>query len=68
MGYLPEEMFERMVHISDGRMITEKELPAFCRTYAHLDLLRTKDAWGRPCFYHPHVQSLWDGWKARAAL
>lgn len=43
------------------------ELAAFKRTFAQLDLLMTKDAWGHDCFYHPHVQSLWDGWKARAA-
>jgi hypothetical protein len=44
------------------------ELMAFRDTYSQLDLMMTKDAWGRDCFYHPHVQSLWDGWAARSSL
>lgn len=45
-----------------------QELQAFKASYSHLDLLMDKDSWGRDCFYHSHIQAMWDGWKARASL
>jgi hypothetical protein len=44
------------------------ERSAFIKAYSHLDLAEVPDAWGRPMYYHSHVQALWDGWFARATL
>lgn len=44
------------------------EMAAFKESHSHLDLMMTKDAWGRDCFYHSMVQAIWEGWRARAAF
>lgn len=43
---------------------------AFCKEYhPRLDLTEVSDAWGRPIFKHPHVESMWQGWReGRIAL
>jgi hypothetical protein len=51
---------------SGGGMPTERL--AFIKAFPHLDLTEVPDAWGRPKFKHSHVEALWDGWFARAAL
>jgi len=33
-----------------------------------LDFTKSADGWGRETYHHPHVQSIWYGWQARAAL
>lgn len=49
-------------------MNIEQEREAFKLHFAAMDLTEKPDAWGRPSFKHPHVESLWAGWQARAAL
>ncbi|MCY1399781.1 hypothetical protein D9M71_148470 [compost metagenome] len=46
----------------------QDERAAFCAQYKHLDLSEKPDAWRRPQFLHSHVEALWSGWQARAAL
>lgn len=37
---------------------------AFCKEYhPRLDLTEISDAWGYPMFKHPHVESMWQGWR-----
>lgn len=44
------------------------ELEKFKAAFKHLDLGLTADAWDRPVFAHPHIRSLWEGWRCRAGL
>lgn len=47
----------------------EQERARFKAHYEGLfDLTETTDAWGQPKFAHEHIESIWAGWKARAAL
>lgn len=46
----------------------QTERGAFKAMHKHLDTSEETDAWGQPKFKHPHVESAWLGWKARAAL
>ncbi len=47
----------------------EQEREAFKRYYHTLfDLSETTDTWGNPRFVHESVESIWYGWKDRAAL
>ena len=36
--------------------------------FAYLEFDRDTDAWGRGKYRHSHVQALWEGWSARAAV
>jgi len=44
------------------------ERETFEAVYSSLDLSMWDDAWGMPAYRHSHVDALWEGWQARAAL
>jgi len=48
----------------------ETDRAAFIESYRNsFDLSEINDAWGRPMFMHPHIESVWRGWrKGRADL
>jgi hypothetical protein len=52
----------------EAREALEAERQAFKRRHKHLDVSEVPDAWGRPSFKHPHVESIWLGWITRATL
>lgn len=45
-----------------------KERDAFEKAHKLLDLEKKSDLWGQLVYVHPHIDSIWHGWKARAAL
>lgn len=46
----------------------QDERAAFEAHFPHFDFAKVKDGWGRDQYAHPHIESTWFGWQARASL
>jgi hypothetical protein len=52
--------------MSDTRPNPERA--AFEARWSNLDFTTATDCWGRQKYVHSHIEALWDGWQARAAV